>query len=103
MKLNYKKALKIKQDFQHLVGQKVKTKEGENEIRELVVLPLVDGTFGTFPLNYLMATDKSNFITPYLDKEMSIIIYFTDNSFAYFFQYLQDNNINLDWTKYIND
>ena len=47
MKLNYKKALKIKQDFQHLVGQKVKTKEGENEI-SVKVTGSLKNTFGFF-------------------------------------------------------
>jgi len=101
--MNYINAIKLKQDFQYLVGQKVKTKESEKIIRELTILPLFVGDFGASPVSYLMSTDRLNFIKPYLDKEMSLIIYFTDDSFIYFFQYLKDNNINIDLTKYIDD
>lgn len=100
MKLTLDIANKIKKDFEHLIGQKVKTKEGEKEIKELVVLPVQDGSFGSFPFNYLLAPDKQEFMKPYIDKEVSLVIYLSDNSFIYFFQYLQDNNINLDWKKY---
>jgi hypothetical protein len=100
MKLTYKKANQIKQDFQHIIGQQIQTNEGIKEIKEIVVLPILDGSFGTFPVNYLLATDKLNFITPHKDKEMSLMIYFTDNSYIFFFQYLQDRNINLDLSKY---
>jgi len=101
MKLNLKTANQIKQDFQHFIGQKVQTQEGLETIKEIVVLPIVDGSFGTFPYNYLLATDKVNFIAPHKHKIMSLVIYLTDDSYINFFQYLQDNNITVDWSKYI--
>jgi len=100
MKLTYTTANKIKDDFQSLIGKTIRTNEGAKEIKEIVVLPLTNGSFGTFPINYLMALNKQEFMKPYIDKEVSLIIYLSDNSFIYFFQYLQDNNINLDWKKY---
>ena len=103
MKLNYNTASKIKKDFNYLVGQPVITEERIEKIKEIVIMPFIDNTFGTFPIHYLMTIDKQNFLTPHLDKEMSLLIYLTDDSHILFFQYLMDENINIDWTKYLNE
>ena len=103
MKLTFDIANKIKQDFQKLIGQKLNTTQGEKKIKEIVVLPIVNGSFGTFPAFYLLAADKPNFIIPFKDKEMSLVIYFIDDSYIPFFQYLLDYNVSLDLTKYITD
>ncbi len=100
MKLSYDKALEIKLDFSYLIGQKFITKADLFEIKEIVILPFLDGSFGTFPLHYSMTVDKENFINPYRDKEMNLLIYFTDNSYVNFFQYIQDNNLVFDVSKY---
>ena len=100
MKLTYKKANQIKQDFQYIIGKQIQTNEGIKEIKEIVVLPILDGSFGTFPVNYLLAIDKLNFITQHKEKEMSLMIYFIDNSYIFFFQYLKARNIKLDLSKY---
>lgn len=101
MKLNFDIANQIKNDFQYLVGKTVQMQNGTKVIKEIAVLPIKNESFGTFPLNYLNATDKNNFILPYKNREMSLIIYFNDNSFFYFFQFLADNNIPIDLDKYL--
>ena len=103
MKLNYYTASKIKEDFNYLVGRPVITKESIEKIKEIVVMPFIDNTFGTFPIHYSMTIDKQNFLIPHLDKEMSLLIYLTDDSHILFFQYLIDENIKIDWTKYLNE
>ena len=100
MQLNLKIANQIKQDFQPYIGKQIQTKDGLKTIKEIAVLPIVDGSFGTFPFNYQLAADKLNFIAPHKDKEMSLVIFLSDNSYINFFQYLQDHNITVDWSKY---
>jgi len=104
MKTNYEyeTALKIKKDFQYLVGRKAKTKSGrELEIRELAVLPLYDGEWRVFAVHYQLEPDKHSFIARNIDKEMTLAICFTDDSFYCFFQYLKECGIPFDQTKYI--
>lgn len=54
IKITLDSANKIKIDFDYLVGQKVLTKQGEKEIKEIVALPLQEDSFGSFPIHYLL-------------------------------------------------
>lgn len=103
MKLTLKTANKIKEDFKNLIGIRIETTEGVKVIQEIAVLPIVNGCFGSFPLHYLLSSDKRNFIIPYKDREMSLVIFLNDDSFIFFFKYLQDNNICFDLTKYTDE
>jgi len=98
MKLNYSQANAIRKDYLYLVGHQVITPDG---IKEIVVLPIINDDFGTFPYLYTLASNKEDFLKPYMDKEMSLVIFYTDDSYYYFFQYVKDTQISIDWSKYV--
>ena len=100
MKISYNIAIQIQQDFQYLVGQKIQTDEGAKEIKDIIILPIKNNNFEMFYSFYLISSDKKNFILPYKDEEMTLIIIFSDDDYINLFQYIMDKNITIDLTKY---
>lgn len=100
MKISYNIAIQIQQDFQYLVGQKIQTNEGAKEVKDIIILPIKNNNFEMFCSYYLQSSDKKNFILPYKDEEMTLIILFLDDYYINLFQYIMDKNITIDLTKY---
>lgn len=100
MKLTYDFAKRIKEDFNNLEGSEIEFNGFKKTIKEIAILPYINDDFGSFPFNYVHSKNKEDFLLPYLDKEMSLIIIFDNNDFYPFFQFIYDNKITLNLEKY---
>jgi len=91
MKLNYIQANAKRDEYLHLVGSQVNTSEGVKEIKDIVVLPIENLDFSQFVIPYKLAQNKEDFLKPHMNKEMSLVLFFTDGTSYPFFQYIVDN------------
>jgi hypothetical protein len=102
MKITLEIAKRIKFDYNYLIGTEFQVRGVNHSIKEIAILPLTKNGFGTHPINYLMDVDRQNYIKKFKDKEMGLLIYYSNNSYIPFFEFLKDRSIAIELTKYTN-